>query len=255
MLNSEYIKYKNIKKQTMKRVKNFNQFLNENLNEAYNALSPDEVFNIMDAAGMFTSTANDAANIQWQSREDLINYLLSDHIPKKYHKKFLSYVTPKNESLNEVVGRASWVPKNAKKIKSIWMKEFDFEEEPYLDYMASGWFLIHEKFKNAAPVYSAPEEFFSLGLFKDVLISVHGEIDDRDFSTFNVLVAYDVDEQAFANCVQSSPMEFPTILEDMGIEKIETKSFSYSPDTKPQSVLKAAKQVVSYIKPIINLHN
>ena len=60
--------------------------------EAYDAVSPDEVFDILDAAGMFTSTANDAAGQQWMSREDLINYLLSDHIPKKYHKKFLSYV-------------------------------------------------------------------------------------------------------------------------------------------------------------------
>ena len=56
------------------------------------SLDHSEVMQILDAAAMFTSDAHDAANQMWRDREDLIDYLLSDHIPKKYHKKFLKYV-------------------------------------------------------------------------------------------------------------------------------------------------------------------
>lgn len=56
------------------------------------SLDYSEVFKILDAAAMFTSTAHEAADQVWQDKDDLIDYLLSDHIPKKYHKKFLSYV-------------------------------------------------------------------------------------------------------------------------------------------------------------------
>jgi hypothetical protein len=56
------------------------------------ALDYSEVFKILDAAAMFTSTAHEAADQVWQHKDDLIDYLLSDHIPKKFHKKFLTYV-------------------------------------------------------------------------------------------------------------------------------------------------------------------
>jgi hypothetical protein len=56
------------------------------------ALDYSEVFKILDAAAMFTSTAHEAADQVWQHRDDLIDYLMSDHIPKKFHKKFLTYV-------------------------------------------------------------------------------------------------------------------------------------------------------------------
>lgn len=56
------------------------------------SLDHSEVMQILDAAAMFTSDAHDAANQMWRDREDLIDYLLSDHIPKKYHKQFLKYV-------------------------------------------------------------------------------------------------------------------------------------------------------------------
>ena len=56
------------------------------------SLDGSEVFQILDAAAMFTDDAHVAANQMWKDRKDLIDYLLSDHIPKKYHKQFLKYV-------------------------------------------------------------------------------------------------------------------------------------------------------------------
>jgi len=56
------------------------------------SLDHSEVLQILDAAAMFTSDAHVAADQMWRDREDLIDYLLSDHIPKKYHKQFLKYV-------------------------------------------------------------------------------------------------------------------------------------------------------------------
>jgi hypothetical protein len=47
---------------------------------------------IINAAGQFTSTADEAADQMWKDKEDLIDYLLSDHIPKKYHSQFLKSI-------------------------------------------------------------------------------------------------------------------------------------------------------------------
>lgn len=56
------------------------------------SLDHSEVLQILDAAAMFADDAHVAANQMWRDREDLIDYLLSDHIPKKFHKQFLKYV-------------------------------------------------------------------------------------------------------------------------------------------------------------------
>ena len=56
------------------------------------SLDHSEVMQILDAAAMFTSDAHVAANQMWWDRKELIDYLLSDHIPKKHHKQFLKYV-------------------------------------------------------------------------------------------------------------------------------------------------------------------
>jgi hypothetical protein len=47
---------------------------------------------IINAAGQFTSTADEAADQMWKDKEDLVDYLLSDHIPKKYHSQFLKSI-------------------------------------------------------------------------------------------------------------------------------------------------------------------
>lgn len=77
------------KEETLKKKR---VFLKKKLNEGRFGLDQNIVFNILDAAAQFTSDAHVAANQTWNSAKELINYLLSDHIPKKYHDEFLSYV-------------------------------------------------------------------------------------------------------------------------------------------------------------------
>ena len=141
----------------------------------------------------------------------------------------------------------AWKASDAKKVKSAWISEFDYEDGPLLDSMAAGWVLIHNEFKSAKPVYSAPDEFLAFGIFNGTLISVHGEANDRDFDTLNVLVAQGVDKSIFPTLLKSSPMEFASLLDDeLGID-FTTETFSYNPDTKPKSALTAAKEAVAYI--------
>ena len=71
----------------MKHVKGFESF-----RQLKESLDHTEVLQILDAAAMFADDAEVAANQTWRDREDLIKYLLSDHIAKKDHKKFLKYV-------------------------------------------------------------------------------------------------------------------------------------------------------------------
>jgi len=47
---------------------------------------------IIDAAASFSSDAHIAADQMWKDKEDLIDYLLSDHIAKKDHAKFLKSI-------------------------------------------------------------------------------------------------------------------------------------------------------------------
>lgn len=51
-----------------------------------------EAMKIIDAAAMFSDDAHVAANQMWRDKNDLIDYLLSDHIPRKHHKQFLKYI-------------------------------------------------------------------------------------------------------------------------------------------------------------------
>ena len=86
----------------MKHIKLLEEFKQERaLTES---LDHREVMNILDAAAGFADDAEVAANQTWRDRKDLIKYLLSDHIAKKDHKKFLAMV---GESL-EVNEGADW---------------------------------------------------------------------------------------------------------------------------------------------------
>lgn len=51
-------------------------------------LDPVDATEIINMAGQYTSDADDAANQMWNDVNDLVGYLKSDHIPKKYHKEF-----------------------------------------------------------------------------------------------------------------------------------------------------------------------
>lgn len=65
--------------------------VNEDLNQA-------DVLRILDKAAQYSGDTDKVANLIWKSQEDLIDHLLSDHIPKEYHVVFLKKVS---ESLEQ----------------------------------------------------------------------------------------------------------------------------------------------------------
>ncbi len=66
----------------MKHIKTLNEYYGKN------SLDHGHVMGILDIAAQYTSDANQAANQMWYDADDLVKYLKSDHIPKKYHKDF-----------------------------------------------------------------------------------------------------------------------------------------------------------------------
>ena len=50
--------------------------------------SYDDSYKMLDIAAGYSSTQHQAANQQWREAQDLYDYLKSDHIPRKFHKKF-----------------------------------------------------------------------------------------------------------------------------------------------------------------------
>lgn len=107
----------------MKKIKLYEEFKQERT--LAESLDQREVMNILDAAAGFADDAEVAANQTWRDRKDLIKYLLSDHIAKKDHKKFLAMV---GESL-EVNEEADWgtydTPEGkmvSKELEKAWIK-------------------------------------------------------------------------------------------------------------------------------------
>ena len=63
---------------------------NESVEEGYGmyGLDHNDTMGILDIAAQYTSDAHAAANQMWRDVDDLVSYLKSDHIPRKYHKAF-----------------------------------------------------------------------------------------------------------------------------------------------------------------------
>ena len=69
----------------MEFIKTYESFKNERFG---GGLDHGDTMGILDIAAQYTSDAHAAANQMWSDVDDLVGYLKSDHIPKKYHKAF-----------------------------------------------------------------------------------------------------------------------------------------------------------------------
>ena len=58
---------------------------------------------MLDIAAGYSSTQDQAANQMWSDEQDLYDYLKSDHIPKKYHKKFHNDIKRRFKDIKESV--------------------------------------------------------------------------------------------------------------------------------------------------------
>ena len=79
----------------------------EDINESVNeGLKHNDMYTMLDIAAGYSSTQDQAANQMWSDEQDLYDYLKSDHIPKKYHKKFYNDIKRRFKGVNESVNEA-----------------------------------------------------------------------------------------------------------------------------------------------------
>jgi len=72
----------------------------ETINEG---LKQNDMYTMLDIAAGYSSTQDQAANQMWSDEQELYDYLKSDHIPKKYHKKFYNDVKRRFKKIKESV--------------------------------------------------------------------------------------------------------------------------------------------------------
>ena len=101
--------------QTFKNKKDLAKFVNalhkggykygfgESVNEG---LKSNDMYTMLDIAAGYSSTQDQAANQMWSDEQDLYDYLKSDHIPKKYHKKFHKDIKRRFKNIKESVNEA-----------------------------------------------------------------------------------------------------------------------------------------------------
>ena len=76
----------------------------EDINESVNeSLNHNDMYTMLDIAAGYSSTQHQAAGQMWSDEQDLYDYLKSDHIPKKYHKKFYNDIKRRFKGVNESV--------------------------------------------------------------------------------------------------------------------------------------------------------
>ena len=73
---------------------------NESVNEG---LKHNDMYTMLDIAAGYSSTQDQAAGQMWSDEQDLYDYLKSDHIPKKYHKKFHNDIKRRFKKIKESV--------------------------------------------------------------------------------------------------------------------------------------------------------
>ena len=64
------------------------------------------MYTMLDIAAGYSSTQHEAAGQMWSDEQDLYDYLKSDHIPKKYHKKFYNDIKRRFKGVNESINEA-----------------------------------------------------------------------------------------------------------------------------------------------------
>ena len=79
----------------------------EDINESVNeSLNHNDMYTMLDIAAGYSSTQHEAAGQMWSDEQDLYDYLKSDHIPKKYHKKFYNDIKRRFKGVNESINEA-----------------------------------------------------------------------------------------------------------------------------------------------------
>ena len=94
----------NGKRVELKSLNDLNKYSKFELDESVNeGLKHNDMYTMLDIAAGYSSTQDQAANQMWSDEQDLYDYLKSDHIPKKYHKKFHNDIKRRFKDIKESV--------------------------------------------------------------------------------------------------------------------------------------------------------
>ena len=83
-----------------KKLETLKESISESINES---LKHNDMYTMLDIAAGYSSTQDQAAGQMWSDEQDLYDYLKSDHIPKKYHKKFHNDIKRRFKDIKESV--------------------------------------------------------------------------------------------------------------------------------------------------------
>ena len=90
------------KRVELKSLNDLNKYSKFELDESVNeGLKHNDMYTMLDIAAGYSSTQDQAANQMWSDEQDLYDYLKSDHIPKKYHKKFYNDIKRRFKGVSE----------------------------------------------------------------------------------------------------------------------------------------------------------
>ena len=110
------------KRVELKSLNDLNKYSKFELDESVNeGLKHNDMYTMLDIAAGYSSTQDQAANQMWSDEQDLYDYLKSDHIPKKYHKKFYNDIKRRFKGVNESINEA----RSKKVTKQMWAKMDD----------------------------------------------------------------------------------------------------------------------------------
>ena len=90
--------------------------IDESVNEG---LKHNDMYTMLDIAAGYSSTQDQAASQMWSDEQDLYDYLKSDHIPKKYHKKFYKDIQRRFKGVKESVVNEAKEPEVITQLRKI----------------------------------------------------------------------------------------------------------------------------------------
>jgi len=108
------------KRVELKSLNDLNKYSKFELDESVNeGLKHNDMYTMLDIAAGYSSTQDQAANQMWSDEQDLYDYLKSDHIPKKYHKKFHNDIKRRFKNIKESVVNEAKEPEVITQLRKI----------------------------------------------------------------------------------------------------------------------------------------
>jgi len=145
-----------------KKLETLKESISESINES---LKHNDMYTMLDIAAGYSSTQDQAAGQMWSDEQDLYDYLKSDHIPKKYHKKFHNDIKRRFKNIKESVVNEGKYNYKADALTAYFKGKIDAKE---LDKIA------RDDFKSGIATKKELSNFLSNKFTQDVMSDTYG---------------------------------------------------------------------------------